>query len=119
MDLTLRQVATIAANLGHRDLRVVPLTARAERGNWRAECSCGYRSTRRQTELIAAQAAAHHVETIVRAWYTAARASGRDVSPFLKVRAEGIPDTPTQPPDGMSGAAPRVGLAGSTLPAAR
>jgi len=61
--LTLKQVARVAENLGHRDLAVVPRGIR-----WAATCSCGYSSTGRQTQALAAQAAAHHLEVITRAW---------------------------------------------------
>ena len=35
------------------------------RGTWRAECSCGYRSTTRMNEDLAAAAALHHVTKVI------------------------------------------------------
>lgn len=59
--LSNRQVAAIAAHWGHRDLAVLQ-----SRRGWVATCSCGYRSARRQTAALAAEAAAHHMQRIVR-----------------------------------------------------
>lgn len=72
--LSLAQIASIAARLGHRDLAVVPRGA-----SWVATCSCGYVSVRRRTDVIAAGAAAHHLQVVTRAFL----ASGKT-----------LPDTP-------------------------
>lgn len=56
-------VRLIAQRLGHADLIVRP----SPRG-FRAFCSCGYASTTRRTVAHAADAAAHHLELLARAW---------------------------------------------------
>lgn len=58
---TTRQLARIAARAGHEDLTVT-----GGPGAFRISCSCGYSSTRRQTEALAAQAGIHHLNVIVR-----------------------------------------------------
>lgn len=64
-----KQVATIAAHFGHRDLEV----KQTVRGLWVATCICGFRSTQRRTAADAASAAGHHMMLVVRAWETAGR----------------------------------------------
>lgn len=63
-NVTLKQVAAIAAQLGHSDLSV----RETRSGRWIASCSCGYESTSRLNRRFGADAAAHHLEEIVRAW---------------------------------------------------
>lgn len=96
-ELSMRELGTIARNLGHRDLRVVPM---AGPGWWRAECGCGYRSTRRTSEAEAADTAVHHVTKIARAFLATARGGGHDISEYLKADDEpagDISDTPEAP----------------------
>lgn len=62
--LTLRQIADIAARMGHTDLEVVPRGIR-----WVARCSCGYSSTGRTSAAMAAQAAAHHMQVAARKFH--------------------------------------------------
>ena len=64
--LPLREVARIARALGHRDLNV-----RAAGRVFVATCSCGYKSAQRRTDVLAAQAAAHHLELIIKKWQAA------------------------------------------------
>jgi len=63
--LSNEQVAKIAANLGHDNLQVEQTPSGAY---WICTCSCGYRCTRRYSSALAAEAAAHHMMTIVRRW---------------------------------------------------
>ncbi len=70
--LPLRDVARIARSLGHRDLAVIP-----SRRGFVATCSCGYRSANRRTDALAAQAAAHHLETVLTAWHAAGSPTSR------------------------------------------
>jgi hypothetical protein len=101
-DLSLAQIAHIASNLGHANLEVVPMG----RGTWwMATCSCGYHSTRRRTQALAADAAAHHVTTIARAFL----ASGRDHRSFTLPPSRVAADTPQKHAEtGMSPPAARV-----------
>jgi hypothetical protein len=54
------QLQRIAARAGHDQLEVF-----GHPGNFRIRCSCGYQSTRRRTEALAAQAGIHHVHQVV------------------------------------------------------
>lgn len=80
--VTQRQLGRIAAAIGHAELRVIPKA----NAHFVVTCSCGYRSTKRNSRRLAAEAAIHHVETAIKAWVAAG-------SPAPKT------DTPTQEPE--------------------
>ena len=95
--LTMRELGVVAANLGHTGVRVVPLR---QAGWWRAECGCGYRSARRNTEALAADAAGHHIMKAAHEFVTRARGNGHDISEYLRTPqspTDDISDTPTSP----------------------
>jgi hypothetical protein len=77
---TMAEIRSIAEGLGHRDLRVVEMGA--DSGWWRAECACGYRSARRSSQTMGAEAAVHHMVTEARRWGNAAAAAGRSATPM-------------------------------------
>lgn len=58
-----KEQATIAQRLGHQ-----LLVDQTRRGNWVAECSCGYRSSMRKTIQLAAVAAHHHQQLVAQSW---------------------------------------------------
>lgn len=62
-EISLEQVAKVAARLGHLDLEVYPT-----RSGYRCKCACGYVSTTRSSPATAAQAAAHHMQLAYRKW---------------------------------------------------
>lgn len=81
--LSNKQMAIVAAHFGHRDLAAVPTGT-----GFVATCSCGYRSTRRRTPALAADAAAHHVRKVVRAAQNAG-VSLRGVNAALPLEGKG------------------------------
>ena len=91
--LTLAQVASLARRLGHDNLRVIAM----RHGKWRAECSCGLRSSARMSSAEAAQVAANHVQGVADKFVRSQRAAGRDVEALLaSVTADS--DHPTREP---------------------
>lgn len=50
-----------AARLGHVNMSVVPMRPAEGLSWWRGECGCGYRSTRRTSQALAADALVHHL----------------------------------------------------------
>lgn len=65
----------IVADLGHTNVRVV----RMRSGSFfRAECDCGYRSTRRALESDAVGAAVHHMELVADGGWDRPRPGGGD-----------------------------------------
>lgn len=96
--LSMKELGVVAANIGHRDLRVVPMRSR---GWFRAECSCGYRSARRNTPALAAEAAAHHVLKVAGEFVAKAQGNGHDLAEYLTPPAirplPDISDTPSLP----------------------
>lgn len=80
MGMTNGDIASIAARYGHSDVTV------EQRGQWFvASCSCGYKSTSRQSQALAVDAAAHHLRTIV----ARARAAGARLRPSRSDDSEG------------------------------
>lgn len=61
-EISFGEMRAIAARLGHSNVRVVELRNGA---GWRAECNCGYRSTRRPSEAAAVKTAVQHFVVIV------------------------------------------------------
>lgn len=84
MELTPRDVASIAALLGHQ-LRVEP-----RRAVYVAKCTCGYSTTRRRTVADAVESAQVHQVRIVQQF----RSSGRKLPARVNTRLPG--DTPDE-----------------------
>lgn len=57
MDVTRRQLAEIAEELGH----TTPILESTPKGRWFGTCSCGYKSTYRTSARLAADALIHHM----------------------------------------------------------
>jgi hypothetical protein len=94
--LSMKELGLVAANLGHTNLRVVPMRAP---GWFRAECGCGYRSARRNTVALAAEAAGHHAVKAATEFVNRARGNGHDISEYLTPHDDpaDISDTPASP----------------------
>jgi hypothetical protein len=64
-NISLSDMRRISEGFGHS------LTVSSAGNGYVARCKCGYSSTRRRNEVIAAGAAVHHLELIIKAWQAA------------------------------------------------
>ena len=66
VNIPFKRIREVAAERGHENLRVYD----TRDGFWRAECSCGWMSTRRALKKDALGAAVHHFELVFSgAWW--------------------------------------------------
>ena len=66
IQMPFKRIREIAAERGHSDLRVYETADRF----WRADCSCGWMTTRRALKSDALGAAVHHFELVASgAWW--------------------------------------------------